>query len=79
MGNSSLALTEMAWNRGFSVAVISSSMNFEFMESASTVAVPGFGPVDAHDAHVALDLVYKDLMEDYPDQITGTALLGLAW
>jgi hypothetical protein len=76
--NMSLALMEMAYRNGFSAAAISSSMNFEFMESASSVAVPGFGPVDAHDSHVALDLVYKDLMEEYPDQITGTALLGLS-
>ncbi|MFH0944846.1 MAG: MlaA family lipoprotein [Planctomycetota bacterium] len=76
--NMSLALMEMAYRNGFSAAAISSSMNFEFMESASSVVLPGFGPVDAHDSHVALDLVYKDLMEEYPEQITGTALLGLS-
>lgn len=73
-----LGLAEMAYKRGFSAVTISSSMNFEFMETASSVDLPGFGPVDAHDTHVALDLIHRQLMEEYPDQITGTALAGLS-
>ena len=45
----------MAWDRGFSVAIVSSTLNFEFIERGASVPVPGHAPVDAHDVHVALD------------------------
>lgn len=76
LSRGSLALAEMAWRRGFSVAVISSAMNFEFLESASSAAVPGFAPVDAHDVHVALDAVDRDLAARSPGRVTKRVLLG---
>jgi len=76
--DSSLAFMELAHRHGFSAVAISNSMNFEFMEAASSAAVPGFGPVDAHDTHVALDLIHRWLQEEYPERITATALLGLS-
>ena len=54
LGGSSLALAEMAWNAGFSTVTISNAMNWEFMALGSSVAVPGNGPADARDVHVAL-------------------------
>ncbi len=75
-GDNSLGLAEMAYREGFSVVTISSSMNWEFMERASSAAVPGHAPVDAHDVHVALDAIYRDLTAEYPRQITARALLG---
>jgi len=76
LGDSSLALTEMAWDRGFSVVSISSSMNFEFMERAATTALPGHAPVDSRDVHVALDAIYRQLTSKYPGRITARALMG---
>jgi ABC-type transporter lipoprotein component MlaA len=76
LGNSSLALTEMAWKQGFSVATISSSMNFEFMERGASVAVPGHAPVDSRDVHAALDAIYRELDERHPGRITSRALMG---
>ena len=76
LGDSSLALSEMAWNRGFSVVSISSSMNFEFMERAATTALPGHAPVDSRDVHVALDAIYRQLAAEYPGRITARALMG---
>jgi len=76
LGDSSLALTEMAWDRGFSVVSISSSMNFEFMERAATTALPGHAPVDSRDVHVALDAIYRQLAAKYPGRITARALMG---
>jgi ABC-type transporter lipoprotein component MlaA/dienelactone hydrolase len=71
-----LALAEMAYDRGFSVVILSSAYNWEFMERASTAAVPGHTPVDARDVHVALDAVYRDLAEQFPGRIRKRVLLG---
>jgi len=75
---SALGLMEMAFKRGFSAVAISSAMCFDFMQSASTVAVPGFAPADARDIHVALDLIHGQLVKEYPGQITAKALMGLS-
>jgi len=72
----SLALAEMAWRRGFSVVVISNAMSFEFLERASSTAVPGYAPVDAHDVHVALDAVDRDLAARRPDRVGARVLMG---
>ncbi len=71
-----LALAEMVYREGFSVAIISSAFNWEFMERASTTAVPGHAPIDAHDVHAALDAVSHDLDRRYPDRIGSRLLLG---
>ncbi len=77
-GASMIALAELAFLRGFSVAVISSALNFEFMQHAASVAVPGFPPADARDVHVALDAVDRDLAQRHPRRITGRALMGIS-
>ena len=76
LGGSSLALAEMAWNAGFSTVTISSAMNWEFMALGSSVAVPGNGPADARDVHVALDTIHHDLEERHPDQTEARVLMG---
>ena len=76
LSSSAMALAEMAWERGFSVAVVSSAMNFEFMERAASVALPGHAPVDAHDVHVALDAIARDLSQTYGDLIGSRVLMG---
>ncbi|MFO1204382.1 MAG: VacJ family lipoprotein [Burkholderiales bacterium] len=76
LGNSTLALAEMAYARGFSVAVVSSTLNFEFIEQGGSVPVPGHAPVDAHDVHVALDGISRDLAAQYPDRIAERVYLG---
>jgi len=76
LGGGPQALAEMAWDRGFSVVVISSSMNFEFMEHAGSVALPGSAPADAADVHVALDAIHRDIEARHPDRITAHALMG---
>ncbi|MET0917415.1 MAG: VacJ family lipoprotein [Burkholderiales bacterium] len=76
LSNSSLALAEMAYARGFSVAVVSSTLNFEFIERGGSVPVPGHAPVDAHDVHVALDAIDRDLGARYPESIGARIYLG---
>jgi ABC-type transporter lipoprotein component MlaA len=77
-GANMIALAELAFLRGFSVAVISSALNFEFMQHAAVVDVPGFPPADARDVHVALDAVDRDLAHRHPRRITGRALMGIS-
>lgn len=76
LGGGALALAEMAWNRGFSVAIISSTFCFEFMERASSSAVPGHAPNDARDVHEVLDAVDRDLAHAAPERISARVLLG---
>ncbi len=71
-----LALAEMAFDRGFSVAIISSAFCFEFMERASSAAVPGHAPIDARDVHEVLDAVDRDLARSAPDRVSSRVLLG---
>ena len=76
LSSSAMALAEMAWDRGFSVVVVSSALNFEFMERAASVALPGNAPVDAHDVHGALDAIASDLAQTYGSLIGPRVLMG---
>jgi len=76
LGSAALTLAEMAWKRGFSVALVSNSMNFEFMETAATVSVPGHAPMDARDLHAALHAVTWDLDQRAPGRVLGRAYMG---
>jgi ABC-type transporter lipoprotein component MlaA len=49
-----LALAELVYSNGFSAVTVSSAFNYEFMERASTVALPSYAPVDAQDLNMAL-------------------------
>lgn len=76
LGSSSLALAEMVWDRGFSVAIVSNALSFEFVERGASVPVPGHAPVDARDVHQALDLVDRDLRARYPGRVRERVYLG---
>ena len=72
----SLALAELVYKNGFSVVVVSSPFNSEFMEHAATVALPAYLPADGHDLHVALTEIDHRLNKLYPDRLGKKALLG---
>ncbi len=55
------ALAEVLYDRGYSVVTMSNGLNWEFMESASSVLVPGYTPVDAADVRNAVSKVLEDL------------------
>ncbi len=71
-----LALAELAYKNGFSAVCISSAFNAEFMEHASTAAMPAYLPVDGHDVHVALTIIDRRLRASFPDRLGETALMG---
>ena len=76
LADASLALAELAYKNGFSAVSVSSTYNYEFMEQASTAAMPAYTPVDAHDVHVALSEIDHQLTKLYPDRLGARALMG---
>jgi ABC-type transporter lipoprotein component MlaA/pimeloyl-ACP methyl ester carboxylesterase len=72
----SLALAELVYDNGFSAVCVSSPFNSEFMEHASTAAMPAYLPVDGHDLQVALSDIDRRLNKSYPDRLGNKALMG---
>jgi len=72
----SLALAELVYKNGFSAVCVSSAFNSEFMEHASTAAMPAYLPVDGHDVHVALTEIDRRLHAKYPGRLGDKALMG---
>ena len=71
-----LALAELVYSNGFSAVTVSSAFNYEFMERASTAALPSYAPVDAQDLHVALTEIDRRLTAGSTDRFKGRALMG---
>ena len=71
-----LALAELVFKNGFSAVVVSSPFNSEFMEHASTEALPAYLPRDGHDLHVALTEIDRRLHKLYPARLGNKALMG---
>ena len=76
LAHNTLALAELVYKNGFSAVVISSPFSAEFMEHASTAALPAYLPVDGHDLHMALTEIDCRLQELYPDRLGHKALMG---
>ncbi len=76
LAETSLALAELIYKNGFSVVNVSSPFNSEFMENASTAAMPAYLPVDGHDLHVALTEIDHRLNKLYPARLGDRALMG---
>jgi pimeloyl-ACP methyl ester carboxylesterase len=71
-----LALAELVYKEGFSAVCVSNPYNYEFMERASTAAMPAFTPVDARDLHVALTEIDRRLQSSYRGRLGARALMG---
>ena len=76
LSQSSLALAELVYKNGFSAVLISSPFNSEFMEHASSTALPAYLPTDGHDLEVALSSIDQRLNNQYPGRIGKKALMG---
>jgi ABC-type transporter lipoprotein component MlaA/pimeloyl-ACP methyl ester carboxylesterase len=76
LAEASLALAELVYKNGFSAVLVSSPFNFEFMENASTAALPAYLPVDGHDLDVALTEIDRRLHVLYPHRLGNRALMG---
>jgi len=76
LDKTSIALAELAYTNGFSAVCVSSVFHSEFMERASTAAMPGYLPVDGRDFHVALTEIDRRLNALYPKRLGKRALMG---
>lgn len=76
LAQTSIALAELVYSNGFSAVCISSPFHSEFMEHASTVAMPAYLPADSRDLHVALTEIDRRLQTLYPNRLGDTALMG---
>jgi len=71
-----LALAELCYNQGFSVVTVSNPYNYEFIERASTTALPAYTPTDAHDLHTAITEIDRRLQWFYPRKLGPRYLMG---
>jgi hypothetical protein len=78
LDQSSLAYADMMYRHGYSVVVFSNPFQKEFMEHASTMVVPGYGPTDCDDVVRVLKLIREDLQKWKGDQITANYLTGVS-
>jgi ABC-type transporter lipoprotein component MlaA len=76
LSETSLALAELVYKNGSSAVLLSNPFNFEFMENASSVALPAYLPVDGHDLHVALTEIDRHLQDLYSVRLGNRALMG---
>jgi ABC-type transporter lipoprotein component MlaA len=76
LAQSCIALAELVYKNGFSAVCVSSTFNSEFMENASSVAMPAYVPADGHDLHVALTEIDRHLNSLHPNRLGNRALMG---
>lgn len=78
LDRATVAYADMLYRHGYSVAAFSNPFQPEFMETASTMAVPGYGPADGDDVVNALKLMLADVRQWQGDRITETSLTGVS-
>jgi ABC-type transporter lipoprotein component MlaA len=78
LDRSTLAFADLLFRNGYSVVAISNPFQQEFMERASTMAVPGYSPEDADNLAVALRAILTDLRQWRGDLLTSTSLTGVS-
>ena len=76
MEKTAIAMAELVYKHGYSAVCVSSPFNPEFMEQASTAALPAYLPVDGHDLQVALTAVDHHMHAMYPGRVGTKTLLG---
>jgi ABC-type transporter lipoprotein component MlaA/pimeloyl-ACP methyl ester carboxylesterase len=73
-----LAIAESLYQNGYSVVTTTGVFHPEFMETASTAALPAYPPVDCHDLLVYLTEINQSLEEKYPGMFGQRALVGFS-
>jgi ABC-type transporter lipoprotein component MlaA/pimeloyl-ACP methyl ester carboxylesterase len=76
LAENELALAELLFSNKFSVVTVSSTFHPEFMEHASTSALPSYPPIDISDLHRALTEIDGYLDAKYPHRLGSRALMG---
>ena len=78
LDRSTVAYADMMYRHGYSVVAFSNPFQREFMESASSLACPGYGPADCDEVVSALKLTLDDVRKWKGGQITQTFLTGVS-
>jgi len=78
LGESCLALAEIAYRLGNSVVAVSNPTNWEFSEHGSSVDQPGYAPADARDLHRAITAIDALLETRMPGRFTQRRLAGIS-
>jgi ABC-type transporter lipoprotein component MlaA/pimeloyl-ACP methyl ester carboxylesterase len=78
VSNATLSLAEALYNDGFSVVTIAGVFHPEFMENASTQALPAYPPNDCRDLHVFITEIDRTLAKKYPGRFGKKALVGFS-
>jgi phospholipid-binding lipoprotein MlaA len=78
LDQSALAYADMMYRHGYSVVVFSNPFQQDFMDHASTMAVPGYGPADCDDVVNVLKLIRADLKKWQRAKITANYLTGVS-
>ncbi len=74
----SLFVAESLYQNGFSVVTTTGTFHPEFMERASTAALPGYPPTDCNDLLVELTEIDRTLEKKYPGRFGKKAFLGVS-
>ncbi len=69
---------ELLYQQGFTVVSTSSVFQPEFMEHASSAALPAYPKVDSRDLHVAMTEIDRALNGKYPGRLGRKALMGFS-
>ncbi len=78
LSNMSLSVAENLYHNGFSVVTVTGVFHPEFMENASTSALPAYAPNDCHDLLVMLTEIDRKLERNHPGMFGKRALLGFS-
>jgi ABC-type transporter lipoprotein component MlaA/pimeloyl-ACP methyl ester carboxylesterase len=78
LSSHTLSLAEYIYQNGFSVVTTTGIFHPEFMEHASTAALPGYPPVDCNDLLVELTEIDRALERKYSGKLGKRALVGFS-
>jgi phospholipid-binding lipoprotein MlaA len=78
VSNAALSLAEALYDDGFSVVTIAGVFHPEFMENASTHALPAYPPNDCRDLHVFITEIDRALEKKFPGRFGKKALVGFS-
>jgi ABC-type transporter lipoprotein component MlaA len=78
LDRSTLAYADMLYRNGFSVVTFSNPFHRDFMQRASTVATPGYGPADRDDVISVLKAIREDFEKRNPNHATASHLSGVS-
>lgn len=78
LSDSTLGLAEIAFQHGNSVVTISNPTNWEFIDDAASVDMPGFVPQDSRDLHAAITAIDRELEQKFAGRFTSKRLAGIS-